>query len=81
MPSEHHQEGHDDEKSCTVLANCAAFLSHQRLIFASERLFHFQKHSPREKKALTFFHGDDGFFCEDARRECQNSITTCYSTR
>jgi len=40
---------------------CAAFWSLKGLIFAPERHVYVQKEGPREKKALTFFHGDIPF--------------------
>ena len=40
---------------------CAAFQPLKGPILASERLTFAQKEAPREKKALTFFHGDIPF--------------------
>ena len=40
---------------------CAAFQPLKGVIFALERHVFAQKDGPREKKALTFFHGDIPF--------------------
>jgi len=40
---------------------CAAFQPLNGAIFTSERLVFAKKEAPREKKALTFFHGDIPF--------------------
>ena len=50
-----------DSKTAHPYGLCAAFQPLKGPIFAPERLTFAQKEAPREKKALTFFHGDIPF--------------------
>ena len=56
--SDEHEYG---SKTAHLYGLCAAFQPLKGSIFAPERLTFAQKDAPREKKALTFFHGDIPF--------------------
>ena len=56
--SDEHEQG---SKTAHLYGFCAAFQPLKGLFFTSERLTFAQKDGPREKKALTFFHGDIPF--------------------
>jgi len=51
----------DGSKIAHVDGLCAAFRPSDGSFFALERLTFAKKEAPREKKALTFFHGDIPF--------------------
>ena len=57
LPAEHES----GSKTAHPYGFCAAFQPLKGPIFAPERLTFAQKEAPREKKALTFFHGDIPF--------------------
>ena len=48
-------------KTAHLYGFCAAFQSLNGAVFALEGLVFAKKEAPREKKALTFFHGDIPF--------------------
>ena len=48
-------------KIAHVWQHCAAFRPSEGSVLASKRLTFAKKEAPREKKALTFFHGDIPF--------------------
>ena len=50
-----------DSKTAHLYGFCAAFQSLKGSVFAPERHVFAKKEAPREKKALTFFHGDIPF--------------------
>ena len=56
--SDEHEYG---SKTAHLYGFCAAFQPLKGSIFTSERLTFAKKDAPREKKALTFFHGDIPF--------------------
>jgi len=56
--SDEHERG---SKTAHPYGFCAAFKPLKGPIFAPERHVFAQKDGPREKKALTFFHGDIPF--------------------
>ena len=63
------------KKDCQTAKNaqpytlCAAFQPSEGPIFDKKRLIHAQKEAPREKKALTFFHGDISIFQQRCSRQ------------
>jgi len=57
LPAEHES----GSKTAHLYGFCAAFQPLKGSVFAPERHVFAKKEAPREKKALTFFHGDIPF--------------------